>query len=184
MKKIKTYFNVSIDGFWARVDGNIGWAAGYLPAGDPVFVDFLETIDSVLLSRRHYNRLQRENLLWPFGERPLHVISRDRSFFPDDERVNIVPDNGGNGGTVYERIGMLCEESGGGDIWLAGDHELISQLLERGMVDEITLIVLPVTLGNGLPFLLGNSRENHWTLIESQQYDTGLVRLHYRKRNV
>jgi dihydrofolate reductase len=41
----------------------------------------------------------------------------------------------------------------GKDIWLCGGGDLARQLLERKLVDEIGLAVIPILLGAGIPLL-------------------------------
>ncbi len=52
--------------------------------------------------------------------------------------------------------------------------------MERGMVDEIIVHIVPVTLGSGQRLFNLNNKESAWTLENCTPFDNGVVRLRYR----
>lgn len=68
----------------------------------------------------------------------------------------------------------------GKDILVFGSAELCSMLLERGLVDELRLGVVPVVLGGGTPLFKPNPEELRMDLLEARPLTTGCVILRYR----
>jgi dihydrofolate reductase len=67
-----------------------------------------------------------------------------------------------------------------GSIWLVGGAMLGQSFLKLGLVDEIRLMIAPVTLGDGL-HLFGNSAAGQkWILKNVAGYKNGYVELSYR----
>lgn len=57
--------------------------------------------------------------------------------------------------------------------------EVVRQFLAAGLIDDMTLSVVPVLLGEGLP-LFGRDGERWLDLVASRSFSTGLVQLEYR----
>jgi dihydrofolate reductase len=73
------------------------------------------------------------------------------------------------------------KEANGKDIWLFGGAELIHACLEHDLVDELMLSVHPILLGAGKPLFGARSTRQHFVLVQSEQYSTGLVQMMYRR---
>jgi dihydrofolate reductase len=81
----------------------------------------------------------------------------------------------GNIQTEVEKI----KNDKGKDIWLFGGASLSASLLNLKLVDEISLAVHPLLLGQG-KLLFNNIKQRiNLSLIGSQSYSTGLVTLNY-----
>lgn len=63
-------------------------------------------------------------------------------------------------------------------IWIDGGST-ISQFLSLQLVDEMTLSIIPVIIGFGIPLFQVIAKEIPCRLISSQGYASGLVQLHY-----
>jgi len=64
------------------------------------------------------------------------------------------------------------------NIWLVGGAMLCHRFLELGLVDEISLTIAPVLLGDGLR-LFGSLPEQRWNLKNVRTYKNGFVELSY-----
>lgn len=68
----------------------------------------------------------------------------------------------------------------GKDIWLFGGGELFRSLLELGLVDRVSVAIVPVLLGGGLSFLPDSASRAQLRLEENRVYPkTGTVSLEY-----
>lgn len=181
MKKIKTYAVVSLDGFTARIDGDIDWKMPFTKGRDYGMSDFLQTVDCALFNRDQYVLWQSYDLALPLGQLPCYVITNEVFTYPDDLVFKIILDKGDKRLSFLPQVQEVLQ-SGEGGIFLAGDQQLVSVFNELDAIDEINLVVLPVTLGAGQPFIQSNSNENRWTLTDHQVYDNGVVRLRYEKQ--
>jgi dihydrofolate reductase len=72
------------------------------------------------------------------------------------------------------------KEEAGKDIWLFGGGELFRSLLELGLVDRVSVAIVPVLLGGGLPLLPDSLSRAQLRLEEERVYSkTGTVSLEY-----
>ncbi len=66
----------------------------------------------------------------------------------------------------------------GKDIYIFGSADLTDSLLKAGLIDEIMLCLVPVTLGKGTPFFKGSAR--NFDLIEARPLSNGCTILRYK----
>jgi dihydrofolate reductase len=103
-----------------------------------------------------------------------YVVSRTLEK-PIWRNTTIIRDN------VIESVRKLKAEEGG-NILTDGSNELVHALLEHDLVDELHLLLYPLTLGSGKR-LMPNGVHQTFTLRSATPHPTGVVALHYgRKR--
>lgn len=68
----------------------------------------------------------------------------------------------------------------GGPILVAGSHRLVHTLLGNDLVDELRLMVFPVTIGSGLRVFPESTRKSSWRLTDSQLFAEGVRADRYR----
>ena len=61
----------------------------------------------------------------------------------------------------------------GGQIGVAGSHRLVHTLLEADLVDELRLMVFPVTIGSGLRVFPETTRKTAWTMTDTRTFASG-----------
>jgi dihydrofolate reductase len=82
-------------------------------------------------------------------------------------------------GNVAEEVKRLKEQPGK-DILVFGSGELVSTLMEHGLVAEYRLMVFPIVLGSGKR-LFGNGLDSTvLRLVDTTAFDSGAVVLTYR----
>jgi dihydrofolate reductase len=91
--------------------------------------------------------------------RNVHAYSGDLTQLIDDVRADIDP---------------------GKDICVFGGGQLVTQLLDLGLIDELGLSIIPVVLGGGVPFFGAISSSTRLELIECRPFPSGIVALNYR----
>jgi dihydrofolate reductase len=75
---------------------------------------------------------------------------------------------------------LALRERAGKDMWLFGGGELFRSLLELELVDRVSVAVIPVLLGRGVPLLPDWSKRAGLELVEHRVYPkTGTVSLEY-----
>jgi dihydrofolate reductase len=67
-----------------------------------------------------------------------------------------------------------------GDLYVSGSGTLVRGMLADGLVDEILLLVFPVTLGSGERLFAHDGGATKLALAETATYDNGVVGLSYR----
>jgi dihydrofolate reductase len=70
----------------------------------------------------------------------------------------------------------------GKDIIMFGSGSIVSQLTERGLIDEYRLIVNPVFLGGGQSLVRGIGKSTPLHLEAVKAYDSGNVMLTYTRK--
>lgn len=73
---------------------------------------------------------QAHGLNWQYGNLPCHVITRRHFTYPSSR--NIHPLVLHNGAKLSDREQLDRLRQGEGDVWLAGNNELVSQFLDMG----------------------------------------------------
>ena len=61
-----------------------------------------------------------------------------------------------------------------------GGGILIADFLDRKLVDELSLAIIPVMLGKGIPLWPGLKKAPKLKLVESKSYKNGVLSLTYK----
>jgi dihydrofolate reductase len=70
----------------------------------------------------------------------------------------------------------------GKDLYAVGGAALVSSLMNRGLIDELRLIVVPTILGGGKALLKGIAERHPLELLDTKPLQSGRVRLSYDVR--
>lgn len=180
---VTVHMAASLDGFIARKDGRVDWletsdefAGG--DAVDPGFVDaFLKTIDCYVMGSRTYEtalRFEAKGLGWAYGNKPTFVLtSRELPRTRD---------------TVEFYCGDLAQLVNGRlrptfrSIWFVGGSVVCAECLRLGLADEIRCSILPILIGDGIPFFAKLDNDIALHLAEVKAYKSGMVELRYEVR--
>lgn len=169
--KISIYISVSIDGFIARKDNSLDWLDCVEDGNEDYgFNHFLNSVDAVILGRKTYDVAATAygSPKWPYSGKCLIVLSNTLE--------QIIPEAQLYSGDLFALISQLHDE-GIQHIWIDGGTT-ISHFLRLNLVDEITLSVIPILLGEGI-VLFDIKKELSCRLISAQSYPSGLVQTHY-----
>ena len=169
MPQVILYIASSVDGYIARIDGDVDWLFHDQDYG---YSDFFADVGVVLMGRVTYEQILT------FGDYPYsgtegYVFSRTLAG-EEDDNVRFLSDD--ISGLVAE-----LKTTQDKDIWLVGGGQLIREFLRHDLIDKIVLSVHPVILGAGLLLFPPDTPQRDLTLIDSQSYATGLAQLTYRR---
>jgi dihydrofolate reductase len=145
------------------------------------FVALMQDCDAFLLGRRTYVTHAEAFEPLPAGDffgdlmnaPKKYVVSRTLEQ-PIWRNTTIIRDD------VIESVRALKAEPGG-NILTDGSSQLVHALLEHGLVDELHLLVYPITLGSGKR-VLPDGVHAAFELTSATPYPTGVVGLHYALR--
>jgi dihydrofolate reductase len=105
--------------------------------------------------------------------KPKHVVSRTLTSV-DWTGARLVE------GDVVEAVRKLTAEDGG-ELQVHGSAGLIQTLLQHDLVDELRLIVFPVTVGRGKRLFGDGTPPRTWRLTASKTSSTGALLLTYQR---
>jgi dihydrofolate reductase len=166
----------SLDGFIAKNDNSVSWLNGtgsVYEAGVSISEEeaaaFVKTIDCYVLGSRTYEHALE--LGWPYGDTPAVVVT-GRQWTPARKSVEFY--SGDLKTLVDVKLAPRYR-----NIWLVGGAMLCRRFLELGLVNEITLTIAPVLLGEGLRLFGGSPTEERWNLKNVVAYKSGFVELSY-----
>ncbi len=166
--KISVYIALSIDGYIARKDDSLDWldrVGGF--DEDYGFQNMLAGIDALIIGRKTYEIAS--TVADPYPEKRVVVLSNNLNSVKAGMELYQ--------GDLVDLTEKLHRE-GVKSIWVDGGST-ISQFLDLQLVDEMTLSVIPIVLGSGIPLFHAIGREVPCRLISSQSYRSGLVQQHY-----
>jgi dihydrofolate reductase len=173
----------SLDGFIARKDGRVDWleTSDEFPDGksmEPAFVEaFLKTIDCYVMGSRTYEtalRFEAQGFGWSYGDKPTFVLtSRELP----RTRKNVELYSGDLTELVNARLRPAFRS-----IWVAGGGMVAGECLRLGLADELRYSILPVAIGEGIPFFEKLGKDVPLHLVEVSTYKSGMVELRYDVR--
>jgi dihydrofolate reductase len=172
-RKIIVECATSADGFIARPDGDVGWLERPGRKRDYGMAAFFKTIDTILWGRKTYDKGIEMGMKASFDPKVKnYLFSRhpQGDLLPGFEFVTepVKP--------FAERLRRLR----GKDIWMMGGGELIASFLDEGEIDEFSIHVMPVMIGEGIPLVAPRHRTIPLELLASKKYPDSVVHLHYR----
>ena len=166
----------SLDGFIARKDNSVSWmdSSGdiYEKGVTDDGAEVLESIECYVLGSCTYEHALQ--LGWPYGDTPTVVVT-DRKLPSARESVEFYS------GDLRRLVGEILAPRFG-NIWLVGGALLGQSFLSLGLVDEIRLMIAPVTLGEGLRLFSDSGNEQKWRLNNVVAYRNGFVELSYGRK--
>jgi dihydrofolate reductase len=173
----------SLDGFIARKDGSVDWleTSDEFADGadmDPAFVEaFLKTIDCYVMGSRTYETalgFEAKGIGWAYGDKPTFVLT---SCDLPRIRDNVEFYSGDLAAFVNEQLRPRFRS-----IWFVGGGVVCGECLRLGLADEVRYSILPVVIGDGIPFFEKLDRDVALHLVEVKAYKSGMVELCYEVR--
>ena len=165
----------SLDGFIAKKDNSISWMDSPGDVYEKGVTDDgagdLESIDCYVLGSRTYEHALE--LGWPYGDTPTVVVT-SRQLASTRKSVEFYSGD-------LKRLVSEVLSPRYGNIWLVGGAMLGQSFLKLGLVDEIRLMIAPVTLGEGLHLFGDSGVEQRWVLKNVVGYKDGYVDVAYRR---
>ena len=181
--RVTIHMAASLDGFIARKDGRVDWleTSDEFAGGetmDPEFVEaFLKSIDCYVMGSRTYEtalNFEAKGLGWAYGDKPIFVLTSRKLPRTRD--------------TVEFYSGDLAQFVNGRlrpafrSIWFVGGGVVSGECLRLGLADEVRYSILPILIGDGIPFFEKLDRDVALHLTEVKGYKSGMVALCYEVR--
>jgi dihydrofolate reductase len=173
----------SLDGFIARKDGRVDWmeTSDEFAGGDSMDAGsveaFLKTIDCYVMGSRTYEtalQFEAQGAGWAYGDKPTFVLT-SRELSRTRETVEFY--SGDLARFVDSRLRANFH-----NIWFVGGGMVCAECLRLGLADEVRYSILPVLIGDGIPFFQKLGEDVALHLAEVKGYKNGVVELRYEVR--
>lgn len=170
----------SLDGFIARKDGSVDWleTSDEFAGGDTLapgaVAAFLQTIDCYVMGSRTYEtalNFEAKGYGWAYGDKPTFVLSH-RELPRTRDTVELY--SGDLARFVSERLRPSFRS-----IWFVGGGVVSGECLRLGLADEVRYSIVPILIGDGIPFFEKLGRDIPLHLAEVKAYKNGMVELRY-----
>jgi dihydrofolate reductase len=185
MRRIIVTEFITLDGVIEAPGGNEtphphgGWQSKYRsPEAGQYKMNELSSVDALLLGKNTYDAFAT---FWPtqtdagfanpINRMPKYVVSRSLQK-AEWNNSHILRD-------VAKDVGAL-KKSAGGDILVYGSATLVKALLHHDLIDELRLMVFPLSVGGGLKLFDDNRELKTFKLKHSRTTDNGVLILEYQ----
>ena len=187
MRKLSSFTQVSLDGYFTGSNGDLSWAHEGQPDAEwNAFVAENASGDGPLL----FGRVTYELMVryWPtpaarendpvvaegMNSLPKVVFSRtlDKASWSNTRLVK---------GDLVTEVRKLKQEPGE-DMAILGSGSIVSQLAQAGLIDEYQIVVKPVALGEGRTMFDGIKQKLNLKLTKTRSFTNGNVLLSYEPR--
>lgn len=186
MRKIIYSYLVSLDGYLEKPDGSLDWTVPDEQLHQH-FNDLEASLGLLIYGRRMYELM---SAYWPtadqdpaaspveveyahiWQQKPKLVFSRTLKQVSHNARL----DSGGDLAALVREL----KAQPGGDISVGGAN-LAASFMALDLIDEYCLYVHPVILGGGKPMFPPLPKPMQLELLETRQFNSGVVMLRYGK---
>ena len=179
MKRTRYYAAATLDGYIADENDGIDWLQGHHGwfGGSEVTVkdamsEFMEEIGSLVMGSATYEFILRHGSSWPYEDRPTWVLTSRELERMEGANLHFYD------GPVEEVHASSTTAAGEKDVWVVGGGSVASQLEEKGLLNELQVTVVPVTLGSGKPLFTQPTRIP-MQLLGMRAFSNGMVELTY-----
>jgi dihydrofolate reductase len=181
--RVTIHMAASLDGFVARKDGRVDWletSDEFVDGAtlEPGFVEaFLKTIDCYVMGARTYETalgFEAKGFGWAYGDKPTFVLTH-RELPRTRDTVELYA--GDLAQLVGERLRPTFRS-----IWFVGGSVVSAECLRLGLADEVRYSILPILIGEGIPFFEKLDKDVALHLAEVKAYKSGMVELRYEVR--
>lgn len=178
--RVTIHMAASLDGFIARRDGGVDWleTRDEFPDGESLTPDavdaFLRTIDCYVMGSRTYETalgFEAKGLGWSYGDKPTFVLT-SRALPRARDTVQFY--SGDLAELVNRRLRPAFRS-----IWFVGGGAVCGECLRLGLADEVRYSIVPIVIGEGVPFFEKLGRDVALHLAEVKAYKNGIVDLRY-----
>jgi dihydrofolate reductase len=173
-RKVIVFVAISADGYIARADGDVTWLDRPRPKGNYGYGTFFKTIDTILWGRKTYTKgVEMGMKAGEFGLKVKnYLFSRhpQRSLLKGFELVK----------EPIKPFTQHLRAQSGKDIWMMGGGEIIASFLDEGEIDEFSIHVIPILIGEGIPLIQPRHRSIPLKLLSTRKFPDGVVHLNYR----
>jgi len=170
-RKVVLFIAASMDGYIAAPNDDLSFLSLVNKEGEDYgYASFIETVDTVIVGRKTYDWVMANVPEFSHADKTTYIITRSPK--PSIGNTTFFT------GNLKDLVKDLKSKKGK-NIFCDGGSEIIQELLKEKLIDEMTVSIIPILLGNGTRLFKDGRPEQKLKLVSTKQFDTGLTQLHY-----
>jgi dihydrofolate reductase len=169
------YIATSLDGYIADEEEKLDW----LPNPEKElnlginFPEFINKIDAIVMGKNTFEMVCSFDTQWPYTK-PVFVISNSLTEIPAKYKNKVILIKG-----PVEEITTNIHAQGYKNLYIDGGIN-IQNFLQKDLIDEIIITIIPVLLGAGKPLFSQLSKRLNFECV-STKTDKGIVQNHFKR---
>ncbi|OBX25116.1 dihydrofolate reductase [Gelidibacter algens] len=174
-RKLILYISMSLDGYIATIDDDLSWLSVVEKEGEDYgYAEFNRTVDTYIVGRITYETVLRltGGVFPPAQHHQCYVLTRQEV----QSENGIIFYNG----DIEDLINRLKSDTGK-NIYCDGGGQIVKLLMEKNLIDEYRVSVIPILLGHGKKLFNGGTPIINLKALPSKQFESGLIHLRYEK---
>lgn len=174
--RASAFIATSLDGFIARPDGSIDWlndANAVVPGGEDCgYSEFINSVDVVVMGRNTFETVLTFGA-WPYGDKRVVVLSSKPLSIP----VGLCNTVSASSESPDVLVARLSAE-GARRLYVDGGIT-IQRFLAAGLIDDLTVTLIPVILGQGRPLFGPTENDIPLVHVATRTFEFGFVQIEY-----
>lgn len=168
--KVVYHVAASLDGYIATPDHKLDWLFELgAPDPDPL-PEFMAEVGAVVMGRTTFDWISEalaaeSGAGWPYSVPTFVATSRPLVAMPGAEVHTVA-------GPIQSWLPTVAQVAGDRLIWLVGGGSLAADLAEQGLLHQMRVTLVPVSLGAGIPLF---PRPFKWQTRSVSPYSNGMV---------
>jgi dihydrofolate reductase len=171
-RKVIVYIATSADGYIARSDGSVDWLERPQPKGNYGIGAFFKSIDTILWGRKTYDKGIEMGMKSSFDPKVKNYLFSRRHEGRLLAGFELVKE-------PIKPFMQRLRAQPGRNIWMMGGGGIIGSFLDEGEIDEFSIHVIPVLIGEGIPLIQPRHRTIPLKLLSTKKFPDGVVHLNY-----
>ncbi len=174
--KASVFVATSVDGFIARLNGDVDWLpneGNESSEEDYGYQEFIESVDVLVMGRNTYELVLTFGL-WPYGEKPVVVLSSRRQLDIPEHISGRVESMSAPPREVVRRLA----ERGAKHLYIDGG-KTIQGFLAEGLIQQLVITRVPILIGSGIPLFGSIPQDIKLRHIATRTFESGLVQTRY-----
>jgi len=173
-RKVIVEIAISADGYIAGPDGDVSWLDRPQPKGHYGMGAFMKNIDTILWGRKTYTKgIEMGMKAGGFGPKVRNYVFSRGPQEPLLQGFELVRE-------PIKPFAQRLRALPGKDVWMMGGGEIIASFLDEEQIDEFSIHVIPILIGEGIPLIKPQQRSIPLKLLSTKKFPDGVVHLHYR----
>ena len=172
MPTISSFISLSLDGCYADADSDMSWAHSQDPEQQAFTDSNAKGGGRLIFGHATYDMMAS---FWPTpaAAQMMPEVAKGMNAMPKVVFSRKLTSAGWNNTTVqFDLIGGVkkLKTDGGPDMAILGSGSIVAQLIEAGLLDELQVMLIPVSLGGGKRLFDGVKRKVGWKTVETRPF--------------